>query len=53
MKQKKKFNKKMFKLDSEDVQGWNLFMRRGSVIENKKGKGSFKRKPKHSIKFDD
>lgn len=52
MKKQKKY-KKMFKLSEEDVQGWMLFCKRGSVIPNKKGKGSFKRKPKHQKHFED
>lgn len=44
---KKKVDKSMFKLPPEELEAYCQFQRRHSVIENKKGKGSYKRKPKH------
>ena len=46
-KQEQKLDKRMFKKSAEEVQQYQMFKRRGSVVENKKGKGSFKRKDKY------
>lgn len=43
----KSLNKKMFKKSSEELQEYMMFKRRGSKVQSKKGKGSFKRKPKY------
>ena len=54
MKQtEKKFDKRIFKKNPEELERYMLFKRRGSVVESKKGKGSFKRKPKHSSRYED
>ena len=47
---KKKFDKRIFKKSPEELQQYMMFKRRGSRIENRKGKGSFKRKPKFGFK---
>lgn len=46
-KQEKKFDKRIFKKNPEEVVQYQMFKRRGSVVENKKGKGSYKRKDKY------
>lgn len=43
----KKVNKTMFKMSDEELQLWLYNRKRGFVIENKKGKGSYNRKNKH------
>ena len=43
----KKLDKRMFKKSSEELQEYMKFKRRGSRIENRKGKGSYTRKQKH------
>lgn len=43
----KKIDKRIFKKSSEEVHQYMMFKRRGSVVPNKKGKGSYKRKPKY------
>ena len=52
MKQKQ-IDKRMFKKNAEELEQYMLFKKRGSVVESKKGKGSFKRKPKHPHKNED
>lgn len=47
MKAKKKLDKSLFKMTSEELQVWLHFRKAGSRIENRKGKGSYKRKSKH------
>ena len=44
---KKEINKTMFKMTDEELQLWLYNRKRGFVIENKKGKGSYKRKSKY------
>ena len=46
MKQKK-LDKSILKKTGEELQSYLNFKRKGSCVEPKKGKGSFKRKPKH------
>ena len=46
-KQEKKFDKRIFKKSPEEVAQYQMFKRRGSVVENKKGKSSYKRKEKY------
>lgn len=46
-KDKKKINKTIFKMTDEELQIWLYNRKRGFVVENKKGKGSYKRKGKH------
>ncbi|MBQ8793018.1 MAG: hypothetical protein IJZ62_05445 [Clostridia bacterium] len=43
----KKIDKRMFKKSPEELEQYMQFKRRGSRVEVKKGKGSYKRKPKH------
>ena len=52
-KQEQKLDKRMFKKSAEEVQQYQMFKRRGSVVENRKGKGSFKRKSKHPCNYED
>lgn len=47
MKNDKKFDKRILKKSPEELQEYMAFKRRGFVVENKKGKGSYKRKSKH------
>lgn len=44
---KKKFDKSIFKKTPEELEAFLAFKRKGSVIESKKGKGSYSRKKKH------
>lgn len=46
-KQKQKFDKRILKKNPEELEAYLQFQRRGSRVENKKGKGSYKRKSKH------
>ena len=43
----KKFDKRIFKKSPEELQEYLQFKRRGSKVEPKKGKGSYKRNNKH------
>lgn len=45
-------DKRMFKKTSEELQMYMRFKKRHGVSKIKKGKGSYKRKQKHSEKFD-
>ena len=45
---KKKFDKSNFKMTAEQLEQWLHFRKAGSRIENKKGKGSYKRKSKYN-----
>ena len=40
--------KEMFKMNPEQLQAWLQIRNKASRIENKKGKGSYKRKNKYS-----
>ena len=42
-KKTKKIDKRMFKKTGEELQQYLHFRKRGSVVENKKGKGSYNR----------
>ena len=42
-KNKKKVNRSIFKKEGEELQQYLHFRKRGSVVKNKKGKGSYKR----------
>lgn len=42
-----KLDKRIFKKTGEELQQYLQFKKRGSKVENRKGKGSYKRKPKH------
>ena len=44
---KKKLYKRIFKKSPEELEQYMQFKRRGSRIENKKGKGSYQRNFKH------
>lgn len=46
-----KFDKRIFKKNGEELQQYLMFKRRGSRVENKKGKGSYKRRNKHRKAF--
>jgi stalled ribosome alternative rescue factor ArfA len=48
MKKETTLDKRIFKKSPEELQLYMHFKKRGFVIENKKGKGSYKRKPKHA-----
>lgn len=41
--QKKKIDKRIFKKEGEELQQYLYFRKRGSIKENKKGKGSYNR----------
>ena len=41
--QKKKIDKRMFKKEGEELQQYLHFRKRGSIKENKEGKGSYNR----------
>ena len=43
MKNKDKLNNRMFKKEGEELQQYLHFRKRGSVVQNKKGKGSYNR----------
>lgn len=45
--EKKKINKSIFKMTPEELQTWLHFRKANSRIENRKGKGSYKRKSKY------
>lgn len=47
---KKKIDKRAFKMEGDELQQYLHFRKRGSVVENKKGKGSYKRHSKHKGK---
>ena len=40
--------KEMFKMNSEQLKAWLQIRNKSSRIENKKGKGSYRRKDKYS-----
>lgn len=43
IKMKKKIDRRMFKKEGEELQQYLHFRKRGSRVENKKGKGSYNR----------
>ena len=43
----KKIDLSIFKMSDEELQSWLVVRKRGSVVSNKKGKGSYKRNEKH------
>ena len=47
MKKEASYDKQMFKKSPEELQLYLYFKKRGFRIENKKGKGSYERRPKH------
>lgn len=46
----KKLDKSIFKMSPEELQLWMHFRKAGSRVENRRGKGSYKRKPKYPDK---
>ena len=42
-KNKNKVDRRMFKKEGEELQQYLHFRKRGSVVENKKGKGAYNR----------
>lgn len=42
-KKNKKIDRRMFKKEGEELQQYLHFRKRGSVVNNKKGKGSYNR----------
>ena len=44
---KKKIDKSVFKMTPEQLQTWLHYRKACSSVENRKGKGSYKRKPKY------
>ena len=47
---KEKFDKRIFRKTGDELQAYLACTRRGSKIENRKGKGSYTRKRKHKGK---
>lgn len=47
MKKNKKIDRRIFKKEGEELQQYLAFRKRGSVVENKKGKGAYKREKKN------
>lgn len=45
-------DKRVNKKSNEELQGYMQFKRRGFAVKPKKGKGSYKRKPKHKNDYD-
>ena len=43
-------DKRMFKKTEEELQEYMTFRKRGFIMKNKKGKGSYSRKDKHKNK---
>lgn len=43
MKKENKIDRRMFKKEGEELQQYLHFRKRGSVVQNKKGKGSYNR----------
>lgn len=48
MKKEMTIDKRMFKKSPEELQQYLHFKKRGFKLENKKGKGSYTRRPKHT-----
>ena len=46
----KDFDKRVLKKEGEELQQYLAFKRKGSKVESKKGKGSYKRHQKHKGK---
>lgn len=42
-KKKKELDRRVFKKEGEELQQWLNFRKRGSKVNNKKGKGSYNR----------
>ena len=52
-KNKKKIDNRMFKKEGEELQQYLHFRKRGSVVENKKGKGSYNRQKSKRVGDDE
>lgn len=50
---KKKFDKSINKKSPEELEAFLQFRKRGSRVEAKKGKGSYKRQTKHKTDYQD
>ena len=48
-KKKKEIDKQVFKMEGEELQQSLHFKKRGSVVKNKKGKGSYDRRENKKI----
>ena len=46
-KKKKKLDKSIFKMSPEELALWICLRKACSCVENRRGKGSYKRKPKY------
>ena len=53
MKKEASIDKRIFKKSPEELQLYMYFKKRGFKIENKKGKGSYVRRPKHVGRIQD
>lgn len=51
MKKEITVDKRIFKKSPEELQLYMHFKKRNFRIENKKGKGSYERRPKHSLEM--
>jgi hypothetical protein len=51
MKKETIIDKRIFKKSPEELQLYMYFKKRGFAVENKKGKGSYERRPKHVERF--
>lgn len=52
-KKKKKFDGRVLKKEGEELQQYLHFRKRGSVVENKKGKGSYNRQKSKRVNVDE
>ena len=43
----KKIDKSIFKMSPDELEQWLRLRKAGKAIDNRKGKGSYKRKPKY------
>ena len=50
MKKESVTDKSVFKKSPEELQLYLHFKKRGFKIDNKKGKGSYERRPKHAMR---
>jgi stalled ribosome alternative rescue factor ArfA len=51
MKKETTIDKRVFKKSPEELQLYMYFKKRDFKIENKKGKGSYKRRPKYGLEI--
>lgn len=52
-KNKKKINNSIFKKEGEELQQYLHFRKRGSIVENKRGKGSYNRQKSKRVSDDE